>query len=105
MSVQALREFINRHNASAAGLAALAAALDAKANGASLPPPLGERVQELLAALGGAELLADVSSDELRPFLAELRGMNAVESKLLYASTRTIGWNHTEPELLQAIGD
>jgi SAM-dependent methyltransferase len=104
MSVQALREFINRHNASAAGLAALAALLDAKANGVALEAPLDDRLRELLAVLGGEQLL-DVTSDEAKPFLAELRAMYAIEGKLLYPSTRAIGWHHDEPELLQAVGD
>jgi SAM-dependent methyltransferase len=105
MSVQALREFINRHNASAAGLAALAALLDTKVNGVALERPLEDRLRDLLAALDGGEQLLDVTSDEAKPFLAELRAMHAIESKLLYPSTRAIGWNHTEPELLQAVGD
>jgi SAM-dependent methyltransferase len=105
MSVQTLREFINRHNAAAAGLAALAAALDAKTSGTPIASPLEERIQDLLAALGGGDVLADLSADEARPFLAELRSMNAIEAKLLYAQTRAIGWTHREPEILQNVGD
>ena len=105
MSVQALREFINRHNASAAGLNALAAVLDSKANAAPITGALAERISELLSALGGGDMLADISADEARPFLAELRAMHAIEAKLLHAQTRVIGWNHTEAEILQGVGD
>jgi hypothetical protein len=39
MTVEALREFIGQHSASAAGLAALGAALDARASGVPLAHP------------------------------------------------------------------
>jgi len=106
MSVSALREFINRHTASITGLAALGAALDAAASATPLEEgPLGERIRELLAALGAEGLLADVGAQEALPFLAELRHLFAVDAKLLYERTRVSGWHHSEPEILQAAGD
>src|SRR5687767_11479841 len=105
MSTQAIREFINRHNAAAAGLAALGAALDARASGTPLEPALAQRIEELLAALDAGGLLDGVSAQEATPLLAELRFMLGLEAKLLYADRRAAGWHHTEPEILQAGGD
>ncbi|MEO8179927.1 MAG: class I SAM-dependent methyltransferase [Deltaproteobacteria bacterium] len=105
MSVSTLREFINRHTASITGLAALGAALDAKVTGQPLEGPLGERIGELLTALGAEGLLADVSAQEALPLLAELRVVFALDAKLLHTERRVSGWRHTEPEVLQAAGD
>ncbi len=105
MSIQALREFINRHNASAAGLTALGAALDAHASGTPLEPALAARVQGLLGALGAGDVLDNVSTQEVSPFLAEIRLSLALEAKLLFEKTRKAGWGHVEPELLQTAGD
>jgi predicted O-methyltransferase YrrM len=105
MSSQAIREFINKYNAASAGLAALGAALDARATGTLLEPVVAARVQQLLAALGGDDLLKDVSAEDAAPFLAELRYTLPIEAKLLHAETRAPGWTHTEPQVLQAIGD
>jgi SAM-dependent methyltransferase len=96
---------MNRHNASATGLAALGAALDAKMSGTPLDPALAARVDELLAALGAGNALEDVNGQEVRPLLAELRFMHANDAKLLYQQTRALGWSHTDPEVLQAGGD
>ena len=105
MSIQTLRAFINRHNAAAAGLDALGAALDARSSGRPLEPALAARVDELLAALGGGDVLDGVSAQEAAPFLAELRGMGRIEARLLDASTRAPGWGHDDPVILQAAGD
>jgi 2-polyprenyl-3-methyl-5-hydroxy-6-metoxy-1,4-benzoquinol methylase len=105
MSVQALREFINRHNASAAGLAALAAALDAHVSGSALNPALALRIQELLATLGMGDALQNVGVQDLKPLLAELRFTLGLEAKLLYPQTRQSGWNHVEADFLQSAGD
>jgi SAM-dependent methyltransferase len=105
MSVQALREFINRHNASGAGLAALAAALDAHVSGSPLNSALASRVQELLATLGMGDALENVGVQDMKPLLAELRFTLGLEAKLLYGQTRAAGWNHAEPEILQSAGD
>jgi SAM-dependent methyltransferase len=105
MTTQALREFINRHNASAAALAALGAALDARVSGVPLAPALQASIDDLLAALGAGDALKDTSPKELQPLLAELRFMSLVESKLLFHETRSSTWAHTESEILQSAGD
>jgi SAM-dependent methyltransferase len=105
MSVQALREFINRHNASAAGLAALGAVLEAKVSGTPIEAPYAERIGDLLAALGASDLVADLSPHEAIPFLGELRVTLALESRLMHPRGRTVGWSFVEPEILQGAGD
>jgi SAM-dependent methyltransferase len=105
MTIQALREFVNRHNASVTGLAALGALLDAHATGAPLDPLLLQSTRDLLSALGAGDLLDGVSAHEVLPVLAELRMVFAIDAKLMYSQSRSIGWTHTEPEILQAAGD
>lgn len=104
MSVQALREFMSRHTASATGLAALGAALDAKATGAPLAPALDARVNALLETLGIADALANVSAEEVKPLLSEIRTLAAVDAKLLHAETRTTTWNYTDIAILEGAG-
>jgi ubiquinone/menaquinone biosynthesis C-methylase UbiE len=105
MTIQALRDFINRTNPAAAGLAALGAALDARASGTPLDPALAARVDELLAALGGGDVLDGVSAPEATPFLADVRTQLGFNAKLLYAQKRATCWNYDDRQLLQEIGD
>jgi SAM-dependent methyltransferase len=105
MSIQAIREFINRHNASAAGLAALAAVLDTRAGGDPLDPALAARIGELLSALGAGDLLDQVSPREAAPFVADIRHQLAFNAKLMYAETRATSWNYADDRLLQEVGD
>jgi SAM-dependent methyltransferase len=95
---------MNRHSASATGVAALAAALDAKATGTPLEPSLDARVQTFLGKLGVGDALSDVNPDEVKPLLAEIRMMAAVDSKLLHAQTRTTSWNYTDAAVLDGAG-
>src|SRR5262245_43370022 len=104
MSVQPLREFMTRHTASATGLAALAAALDAKATGTPLDPSLDARVKALLATFGIADALTDVTAEEAKPLVTELRVMAAFDSKLLHSQTRTTTWNYTDAAVLEGAG-
>jgi SAM-dependent methyltransferase len=104
MSVQSLREFMARHTASATGLAALGAALDAKATGAPLDPSLDARVRALLATLGVGDALSDVTAEEAKPLMTEIRVMAAFDAKLLSAQTRTTTWNYTDPAVLEGAG-
>ncbi len=105
MSVQSVREFISRHLAASTGLAALGAALDARASGVPLDPAIAARIDDLLTALGAGNALDEVNAADALPLLAELRVTLGSDAKLLYPQTRSIGWTHPEPELLQAAGD
>ena len=105
MSVQTLREFINRSYPTAAGLAALTAALDAKASSAPLDPALAARIKELLSALGAGDVLDDVSADQAAPILSEVRHQLGFDAKLLYARTRVTSWSYADDPLLQEVGE
>src|SRR5262245_12815059 len=104
MSVQAIREFMTRHTASAIGLAALGAVLDAKASGTPLDPSLDARIKAFLATFGVGGTFSDVSAEEAKPLLAEIRMMAALDSKLLQSQTRTTTWNYTDAAVLEGAG-
>jgi predicted O-methyltransferase YrrM len=105
MTIQTVREFINRHSPAAAGLAALAAALDAKIGGAPLEPALATRIHELLSALGAGDLVDDLGAAEARPLLNELRHQLGFNGHLMYRQTRTTSFTCSDPQLLQEVGD
>lgn len=99
-----LRETVSRLHAAANALAALGAALDARASGAPLPAALAPRVDEVLALLG-IDGLEHLTQAELRSTLGEIRTFSLTNAKLLFAASRGAGWSHTERELLEAAGD
>ncbi len=105
MSIQALQEFIGRQMVSAGALTALCAALDAKVTGVPLEPALARRVQELLEAVGGGHLLDDIGPEQALIPRSLIRAMYLLDAKLLFPDSRTRGWNYTEPEILQSIGE
>jgi precorrin-6B methylase 2 len=105
MSIQSLREFIDRSSGPALGLNALVAALDERATGKPLDAALGARIQDLLAVLGAGEALRDVSPQEAAAVAAELRHSLAADALLLHPETRSTSWSPADPLLLQAFGD
>ena len=104
MTTEQIRELVGRLNAGAGSLAALGAALDAKVNGIVIEPQMQPHIDALVTALGGSDALADLTGAELRPVLAEIRTFGLLNTKLLFAGTRTSGWAHTD-ETLQATGE
>jgi precorrin-6B methylase 2 len=94
---------MNQHAASATGLAALAAALDAKVNG-PLDAALEPRIGALLGALGLGDALTDVDREQAKPLIAELRIMAALDAKLLEGRTRTTAWSYTDETILENAG-
>ncbi len=105
MSIQSVRDFFNKHNASATGLAALVAALDAKASGKPLDPALAGRVQDLLTVLGAGDLLNDLSAADATPLVPEIRQHLSFNAKLLYAETRATSWSYGDDRLLEDVGE
>jgi precorrin-6B methylase 2 len=105
MSIHTVREFSGRHLPSAAGLAALVAALDAKASAAPLDPSLAARIGELLNALGGGDVCDDLSAEEARALVAEIRHQLGLDALLLNADTRATSWSYSDPRLLQDTGN
>jgi SAM-dependent methyltransferase len=101
MSVEAIREFLNRHAPSATGLMALGALLDAHQSDKPLDPALAARLHDLVVTLGGHGLLEGLAQQEAATLLAELRGMYWIEGKLLFEETRRPGWSHAERGILE----
>ena len=105
MTMQALQQFIGRQMVSAGALTALAAALDAKASGTPLEPKLAQRIQALLETLDAGALLDDIGPQEAATLRSMIRAMYLLDAKLLFPQTRSCGWSHAEPELLQSMGE
>ena len=62
-------------------------------------------VDEVLAAMGASEALEGISPAEIRSLLGEIRVYTLTNAKLLFAASRSAGWAHTDPEILEAAGD
>ncbi|HMJ11731.1 MAG TPA: class I SAM-dependent methyltransferase [Polyangiaceae bacterium] len=105
MSIDQIRETVSGLNKSASALAALGAALDARVTGKALDPSLEPLILEVVALLGIDADLAGATEAELLPLLGEIRTFALSNAKLLGRSSRSTGWAHTEPDLLQAAGD
>ncbi len=105
MSIDALREILVRLNVSANALAVVGAALDARASGNALDLIIRPHVDEVLAAMGASEALEGISPAEIRSLLGEIRVYTLTNAKLLFAASRSAGWAHTDPEILEAAGD
>jgi ubiquinone/menaquinone biosynthesis C-methylase UbiE len=104
MGIGALREVVSRLHLSANALAAVGAALDARASGVPLEPRVQRCVDDVLAALDIGPL-DDISPVELGSALAEIRVYTLTNAKLLFASSRGSRWNHAEPAILDAAGE
>ena len=105
MTTQAIRDFFNAHHPAATGLAALVAALDAKASGAPLNPALAGRVDDLLTALGAGNLMDGVTAEEAKHLVPDIRHQLGFNAKLMYPETRGTSWSYGDPQLLQEVGD
>lgn len=105
MNSGGLRDYVNRHLGSTTILAALGAALDARLKATLLHPALKARIDELLDALGIADLPEGLSAADLRHILAEIRFHMLVDAKLLLHPAGALAWTHTESEILQAGGE
>ena len=102
---QTLAETISQLGKSADALAAIGAALDAQANDVALDPAIRPHIEGVLSALGLSAAIESLPKAELLPMLGQIRTFSLANVKLLFAATRGAGWNHVEPELLQAAGD
>jgi hypothetical protein len=90
---------------SADALAAIGAALDARASNAALDPAIRPHVEAVLSAHGIAGTPDSLATAEIVPMLGQIRTFALANAKLLFAASRSGGWSHTDPELLQAAGD
>ena len=104
MSLDAIRAVTGPLVHSATSVAIVGAALEARAAGLPLDPRLAPLVADVLSTLGLSEEVAGLGQREAAGALAEIRAFSAMNLKLLAGAGRGLGWHHTEPEILQAIG-
>jgi len=102
---QTLAETVAQFGRSADALAAIGAALDARANKCEIDPAIRSHVEAVLSTLGMADAVENLPAAEITPMLGQIRTFALANAKLLFSVTRGTGWNHVEPELLQAAGD
>jgi len=100
-----LRSLANELNTSAGALAALAATLNARAQGRPLPAHLAPAVHGVLDALGVREPIEQLPLAELRATLAEIQVYAASHEQLAAAAPPGAGWRPASAELIQAAGD
>jgi predicted O-methyltransferase YrrM len=104
MTIQSIREFAARQYAAASAVACLVATLDAKAKGIALDPTVAERMKELIATVGGADVLDDITADDARALVPEIRQQIRFDAQLLRPEKLGSSWGFTDPDLLQDIG-
>ena len=101
----ALRSLLNDLNTSAGALAALAAALEARATARPLAPNLAVAVNGVLDALGVREASEQLPPVELRATLAEIQVYGASYRQLAAPEPAASGWTPASAALIQAAGD
>jgi len=105
MTIDSLRKLTASHAASASGLAALAAALEAKGTGTPLDPTLAARIGDVVKAFGYHTALDALTTEEARLYLFELRQSLRIDGLLTAQSTRATSWSYSDPQLLQDVGE
>ena len=100
MTIDRIREVVSRLDTSAAALAVIAAAIDAKENDAPLDPTLAPLADGVLSALGLDGAIDGAAPGELRALLTQIRSFSHLNGELLRAEGRRPGWHHTDPDFL-----
>jgi precorrin-6B methylase 2 len=101
----ALRSLLNDLNTSAGALAALTAALNARASGCPLAPNVEQAVQGVLDVLGVRLASEQLPLAELRATLAEIQVYAASHQQLTAPELAASGWTPGSAQLIQAAGD
>lgn len=105
MSLKAVRDLAARLSISANALAVLGVALEERVRNGSLDPVIKAEVDRVVAALGATEMLDETTPEELKAMVAGIRVTFFQGSSLLANVTSAPGWSHTEPDILQSIGE
>jgi len=105
LSTASLRELVERLGASSRALAALGAAVQARAAATPLDPAIRARVDEVLDALGARRLVEQNDPAELRPVLGAIRTELFLGARLVSGTPPGAAWSDTDPAALQAAGD
>ena len=103
MSFETLMSTIQRLNASAETLAALAAELKLRLDGAEADPKTRQLLQEIVQEID-ANILNDLSPQQEAMALAAIQTSFNQTRDLLDEPARLPGWVHQDPTLLQTIG-
>ena len=102
---ESLSEIVTSLHKASNALAALGAAIDARASQRALDPKLAVHIEPILGSLGANAALERATPIELATLLGELRTYALTNTKLLFAASRRGGWTHPEAELLEAAGE
>ena len=105
MCTAAIREHVERLALSSRALAAVGAAVQARAAGTPLDPVVQARIDEVLDALGARLMVEQADPAELRPVLGGIRTELFLAARLVSGGPPGTAWSSTDPAVLQAAGD
>ncbi len=104
MGIGELRQIVGQLALSAEALGAVGAALQLRASGHDAPPQLQEHLQTAIAAIGGPDLMADVTPAEAGSLLALSRAILSQSLDAIAHADRAPGWGFTDPQVLDDWG-
>ena len=105
MSVEGVRDLVDRLGASSRALAALGAAIRARIDATPPAPGLGAPLDDVLDALGVRHAVEQASPEALRPVLGAIRSELFLGAQLVAGNVLGSAWTPTDPVVLQAAGD
>lgn len=106
MDTESLRDLVDRLAGPSRALAALGAALQARAGGTPLHPAVRARVDDVLDALGARRLVEHTDPANLRPLLGGVRTELFLAARLVSEGPPgAAAWSSTDPAVLRAAGD
>jgi hypothetical protein len=100
MGIGELRQIVGQLPLSVEALGAVGAAMQLRASGHDAPPQLQEPLQTAIAAIGGPDLLANVTPAEAGSLLAVSRAMLSQSLDAIAHADRAPGWGFTDPQVL-----
>jgi SAM-dependent methyltransferase len=104
MGIRELRQIVGQLVVSAEALGAIGAALQLRASGREAAPEVQEALQAAIAAIGGADLLADVTPAEAVWLVALSRAMLTQSLDGIAHADGAPGWGVTDPQVLDDWG-
>lgn len=105
MNAATIRDLVERLAVPSRALAAVGAAMQARATGTPLDPAVQARVDEVLDALGARHLVERADPAELRPVLGGIRTELFLGARLVSEAPPGAAWSSTDPAVLQAAGE
>lgn len=105
MNAATIRDLVECLAVPSRALAAVGAAMQARATGTPLDPAVQARVDEVLDALGARHLVEQADPAELRPVLGGIRTELLLGARLVSGHPAGGVWSDADPAALQAAGD